>query len=99
MRIILIIALFTCFNQYVFTQNNNEVLAKFGDREITVEEFRYRYEFTPQINRKHRDSGKAKEELLFTLIAENLFALEAEKLRFDTLNIIKIVFRYLTLFA
>ena len=67
-------------------QKKEEILAKVGDKVITAEEFKFRYEFTPQINRKNSDKGKikSKEELLYTLIAENLYALEAEKLGYDT---------------
>ncbi|MCB0747443.1 MAG: peptidyl-prolyl cis-trans isomerase [Ignavibacteriae bacterium] len=67
-------------------QKKEEILAKVGDKVITAEEFKFRYEFTPQINRKNSDNGKmkSKEELLYTLIAENLYALEAEKLGYDT---------------
>ena len=70
MKILLIITLIIYSSPALFSQNKDEVIATFGDREITVEEFRYRYEFTPQINRKYFDEGKAKEELLYTLIAE-----------------------------
>jgi len=59
-------------------------LAKIGDKVITVNEFKYRYEFTPQIDRKYNDDGKAKEELLYTLIAEKLFSIEAENKGLDT---------------
>lgn len=33
-------------------QKKEEILAKVGDKVITAEEFKFRYEFTPQINRK-----------------------------------------------
>ena len=69
----------------VISQNNNDVLVKIGDKVITVSEFKYRYEFTPQIERRYNDEGKSKQELLYTLIAENLFAIEAEEKGFDTL--------------
>ncbi len=70
----------------LFAQKDSEILAKIGDKIITAKDFQYRYEFTPQVNRKYNDKGKAKEELLYTLIAEYLFALEAEELGYDTLN-------------
>ncbi len=73
----------------LFAQSNKDVLVKVGNKVITVDEFKYRYEFTPQIERKHNDREKAKEELLFTLIAENLFAIEAEENGYDTLALIK----------
>lgn len=70
-------------------QNKDDVLAKVGDKIITVEEFKYRYEFSPQINRKYYDETKSREELLFTLIAENLMAIEAEKRGLDTVSAMK----------
>jgi parvulin-like peptidyl-prolyl isomerase len=89
MKSLLAIIFFTIFHPFTIAQNNNDVLVKIGDKVITVEEFRYRYEFTPQINRKSNDKGKAKENLLYTLIAENLFSIEAEKRGFDTLQAMK----------
>lgn len=74
---------------FLFGQTSDDVLVRIGDRVITVEEFKYRYELTPQVNRKYNDDGKAKEELLYTLIAENLFAIEAEKAGYDTLQLMK----------
>jgi parvulin-like peptidyl-prolyl isomerase len=86
MKLIFLLLLIFSLNHNIISQDNNEVIAQIGDKTITVEELKYRYEFTPQINRKYFDQGKAKEELLYTLIAENLFAAEAEKMGFDTLQ-------------
>ena len=80
---IVIIVLLTFFNQS-FAQNEKDVIAKIGDKILTVDEFKYRFEFTPQIDRKYTDKESAREELLYTLIAENLFAIEAEKRGLDT---------------
>ena len=76
---LIIILLLCLFNHELISQEKNEIIAIIGNKSITVEELKYRYEFTPQINRQYYDKGKAKEELLYTLIAENLFAAEAEK--------------------
>lgn len=73
----------------LLAQSNNDVLVKVGNKVITADEFKYRYEFTPQIERKQNDKEKAKEELLFTLIAENLFAIDAEENGYDTLALVK----------
>ena len=86
MKLKLLFILFV-FAPQIFAQNENGVIAKIGDKVIPLNEFRYRYEFTPQIDRKYNDKGKSKEELLYTLIAENLFSLEAERLGYDTLKI------------
>ena len=67
-------------------QNSDDIIAKIGDKAITVEEFKYRYELTPQVNRMYFDETESREELLYTLIAENLLAAEAENLGMDTLK-------------
>ena len=88
MKLKLLFILFV-FAAQIIAQNDKEVIAQIGDKVIELNEFKYRYEFTPQIDRKYNDKGKAKEELLYTLIAENLFSLEAERLGYDTLQILK----------
>lgn len=85
----ILIMLFLFSTISVYAQSENEIIAQMGDKVITLKEFKYRYEFTPQVNRNYNDRGKAKEDLLYTLIAENLFALEAETNGFDTLEVIK----------
>jgi len=77
------------FSSQIFPQKADKTLAKIGDKRITVEEFKHRFELTPQINRKQSDDNIAKEELLYTLIAEKLFALKAESLSLDTLQAMK----------
>ncbi len=89
MKISIILTLFLIFLNQSFAQNEKDVIAKIGDKILTVDEFKYRFEFTPQINRKSTDKDSAKEELLYTLIAENLFAIEAEKRGMDTLSVLK----------
>ncbi len=89
MKISIIVTLFLIFLNQSFAQNEKDVIAKIGDKILTVDEFKYRFEFTPQINRKSTDKDSAKEELLYTLIAENLFAIEAEKRGMDTLSVLK----------
>ncbi|MDX1702249.1 MAG: peptidylprolyl isomerase, partial [Melioribacteraceae bacterium] len=86
MKLIFFLIMVFTLNNEIISQDLNEIIAKIGDKSITVEELKYRYELTPQINRQYYDEGKAKEELLYTLIAENLFAAEAEKMGFDTLQ-------------
>jgi len=89
MKLSIILIVILVLVSQVFPQNGNDELVKIGDKTITVEQFKYRYELTPQIERKNNDTLNAKEELLYTLIAENLFAIEAEKQGFDTLQFMK----------
>jgi parvulin-like peptidyl-prolyl isomerase len=86
MKLKFIIFLIIFFYSQLFSQENNNVVAKVGEKNITAKEFKYRYELTPQINRKLKDEKRTKEEFLFTLIAEDLFAQQAEELGFDTLK-------------
>ncbi len=80
------------FQTLVTAQNESKVLAKAGNRKITAREFIERFEFVPQLNRKETNIERKKEELLYTIIAEKLFAQEAEKLRLDTTEIMKFTF-------
>ncbi len=86
MKIKLLISFILFFTLQLTAQNNKDIIAKVGNKIITAKEFRLRYEFTPQINREHSNDIKTKEEFLYSLIAENLFALRAEELGFDTLK-------------
>lgn len=70
--------------------DGNKVIAKVGDIEITAAEFKKRYEMVPHIGRhiKGRENH-LKAETLYSIIAEKLWALEAEQLNFDTTDIMK----------
>ena len=70
--------------------DGNKVIAKVGDIEITAAEFKKRYEMVPHIGRhiKGREN-QLKAETLYSIIAEKLWALEAEQLNFDTTDIMK----------
>lgn len=75
----------------IFSQSlNQSYVAKVGSKLISDSEFLERYEFTPGFKRhiKHLDDSN-KLEFLFTLIAEKLFALEAQNLKLDTTEAIQ----------
>ncbi len=75
---------------------DDQVIAKIGDKEITVEEFRKRYEFSPQVGREVKNSSEGlKRQLLYTLIAEKLWALEAEANNIDTSKVMEYSFNSL----
>lgn len=76
--------------------NDNRVLVKIGNTEITVGEFQKRYELSPQLQRHIKgDDHGLKMELLKTLIAEKLWALEAENRGYDTTAIMTKTFKSL----
>jgi hypothetical protein len=85
---ILVIAFFALMN-VSYSQEENAVVAKVGASEITVEEFRDRYEFMPHLNYSNDDPDTVKKEFLYSLIAEKLWALEGAQKRFDTLESVK----------
>lgn len=83
------------FSSLVLLAQNNadKVLAKIGNKTITLREFKERYELTPQIGRHNKQREEyLKEELLYSIIAEKLWALEAETLNLDTNEIMKYTF-------
>jgi hypothetical protein len=89
------IILFFLVSTIVSAQNTDskKVLAKIGDKEITAKEFKLRYELTPQISRSSQtDTIKKKEDFLHSLIAEKLWALEAETQNLDTSDLMQLTF-------
>ncbi len=84
--------LFILFRSLTNAQTENKILAKAGNRKITAKEFIERFEFVPQLNRKETNIERKKKELLYTIIAEKLFAQEAERLKLDTTEIMKFTF-------
>ena len=80
---------FIFFLNINYAQDENAVVAKVGASEITVEEFRDRYEFMPHLNYSNDDEDTVKKEFLYSLIAEKLWALEGAQKRFDTLESVK----------
>lgn len=74
----------------LFPQSGAEAVAKIGDRTISIDEFRYRYELTPQLFRENkRVMNELKLEFLYTLIAEKLLAAYGETVSLDTSETVK----------
>jgi parvulin-like peptidyl-prolyl isomerase len=69
---------------------NEENIARIGTNDISIKEFLYRYELTPQL---YRENGNIKQELkkefLYSLAAEKLLALYAEDSSVDTIEIVR----------
>ncbi|MFH1198412.1 MAG: hypothetical protein V1720_22105 [bacterium] len=83
------IFLFTFFLalSQIFAQES-KILIEAGNNSIPVEEFKRRFELSPQIQAgKDRDS--VKKEFLYTLIAEKLWANQARNLLYDTTDYVK----------
>lgn len=82
------------FSNFLLAQNVDEqVLAKVGDEEITIAEFKQRFELVPQVNQNKKSLEARKAELLYTIIAEKLWAQEAEELGLDTSEVVQLTFK------
>ncbi len=79
----------------LFAQSmDDQVLATVGNKKITVKDFKERYQLTPQVGRHIKDSEPyLKMEMLYSIIAEKLWALEAEKVGLDTSEIMTLTFK------
>ncbi len=68
-----------------FAQHNEKVIATVGKEKITLEEFKNRFLLTPQVTKDGRYSDEiARRDFLYSIIAEKLWSLEAEKSGLDT---------------
>ncbi|HOJ19495.1 MAG: hypothetical protein GX452_09500 [Ignavibacteriales bacterium] len=94
-RLYFLLLMFMIFNAVIFPQQD-KVVAKIGNQTITLDEFRKRYQLTPQYER----SGQYTEEaaimkFMYSIIAEKLWALEAENLGMDTSSLMQNTFKAL----
>lgn len=83
---------------FVFSLNlaaqTNPVIAKTGNRIISAKEFKLRYELAPQlINKKEKDEQTIKEDFLYSIIAEKLWAQAAEEEGMDFTGIMQKTFK------
>lgn len=73
---------------------DDSLLVKIGNSGITTEEFQKRFELIPQLTSGFKkDLEQKKNDLLHSLIAEKLWANEAEALKLDTSDIMQITFK------
>lgn len=74
--------------------DEQKIIAKIGSEIITESEFIERYELTPQISAGMIGGEEAlKREVLFSIIAEKLWALEAESMGLDNSELIKSTYK------
>ena len=72
------------------TMNEEGTIARVGTDDISVKEFLYRYELTPQLFRENKNiKPELKKEFLYSLIAEKLLAQFAEDSFIDTSKIVR----------
>jgi len=88
---VLVIILFLSVNS---NQAQQQVLAKAGNRVITLQEFKKRFELTPQINsKKRRNKNDNQKNYLYSLIAEKLWALAAEDAGYSNNDLMRKTFK------
>ena len=65
----------------IYTQSSNNVVAEVGNEKITAMDFKIRFELSPYIpNNRNIDSDSIKYDFIYSLISEELWYKEAEKL-------------------
>lgn len=79
----------------LYAQVDNRILAKIGSVEISVDEFRNRYEFMPHLNFSNNNPDTLRIEFLYSLIAEKLWALASIEYGVDTFETLKYSLRTL----
>jgi parvulin-like peptidyl-prolyl isomerase len=85
------VAIFLFQSSSIISQGiDDERVAIVGTKEITVNEFIERFEFSPRLHKNDKSGVEsAKLELIYSLIAEKLWAEESYLLGMDTLDVIK----------
>jgi len=74
---IISVILFVAFLQFnLYAQNQSKPLVKIGNEQISVKEFKLRYELSPFLNTSFNEDS-IKYHFLLSLVAEKLFAIEA----------------------
>ena len=69
------------------------VVAKVGGSVVTAGELKERFHLTPQVYKKQMDTALKRRELLYSIIAEKLWALEAENKKLDSLSAMQSTFK------
>ncbi len=82
-----------CISLNAFQIQSDSIIASAGNKSISVQEFRLKYELIPQTLKMSKDEKK--ENLLYSLIAEKLWAQEAEELKLDTTEVMNITFKFI----
>lgn len=86
----LLIVVFATLSIY---SSPDSLLVKIGSTGITAEEFQQRFELIPQVSAGiKRDLEQKKQDLLYSLIAEKLWAKNAEELKLDTTEVMRYTF-------
>jgi hypothetical protein len=82
MKIKFYVSILVLFFSYHTIIAQEQYLAKIGNTEISASEFNNRFEFTPKVK---SDFDSTKVNFLYSIIAEKLWALEAQSLSMDSI--------------
>ena len=92
MKILLAVLILNC--SLLFPQTDESVVAQMGNEKITAKELRQRFELSPYIpSDKNIDPDSIKYDFLYSLIAEKLWAREAEDLGVTTTDKFNFIFK------
>ncbi len=84
-----LIILLLIINGKEFAQDINKFVGTVGNQKISEREFKIRYELVPHLSRDQFSEDSSKQDLLYSIIAEKLLALEANSLGYDTTEYFK----------
>lgn len=94
MKLQFIFILLFFFSAVAFSQSDERVVAQIGNQRITAKEFKLRYELSPYIsNNQNLPADSLKYDFLYSLIAEKLWAAEAERIGISSSNKFKFFFK------
>lgn len=94
MKLQFIFILLLIFSAVTFSQLDERVVAQIGNQKITAKEFKLRYELSPYIsNKQYLPSDSLKYDFLYSLIAEKLWAAEAERIGISSSDKFKFFFK------
>ncbi len=82
-------ALLLIINVKESAQDINKFVGSVGNQKISEREFKIRYELVPHLSRDQFSEDSSKQDLLYSIIAEKLLALESNRLGYDTTEYFK----------
>lgn len=86
----------TLFTQNIVSQESDQVIAKVGEKNIYSSEISQRYEFIPQLGREtSKGNLELVKEILYTVVAEKLWAQEASNIGLDKNDFLISTFSFL----
>lgn len=94
MKSYLIVLLILTLSSNLLSQNDESVVAQVGNDKITAREFKLRYELSPYIpSDKNIDPDSIKFDFIYSLVAEKLWAKDAEILGFSNTDKFRFLFK------